>query len=110
MKENDERYIFKDYQTETDVLGKVKLLSLTREGLSFILEDMKKEEQITYGTQYWLCEFLSDCYYRKGDIKTFPIRYILSVGTVPGTSIDDIEEDNYTITDKFLEIDGKEIY
>ena len=54
MNIGDEIVLFKDYQTETEVLGKVKLISLTRDGLSFILEDMTKEEQITYGTHHWL--------------------------------------------------------
>ncbi len=110
MQVNDEIIIFKDYQTETEVLGKVKLISLTRDGLSFILEDMTKEEQITYGTQHWLCEFIEDCYYRKGYQKTFPIRYIQSIGLIPSTTQDDIEEENYTFIDKFIEIDGQEIY
>lgn len=106
----DEIFIFKDYETETDVLAKVKLLSLKREGLPFILEDMKKEEQIVYKAQYWECEIINSNYYNKGYIKTFPIRCLLSVGSIPSTNVDDIQEENYTIIDKFLEIDGEEIF
>lgn len=109
MKENDELLIYKDYQTETQVLGKVKLISLNRDGLPFILEDMGKDTQIVYGTQYWLCEILEDCYYRKGTQKTFPIRYISNIGFVPTTVPDEIEEE-YKLIDKFIEIDGEEIY
>lgn len=111
MKENDEIFVFKDYQTEKEVIGKVRLLSLKGEGLPFIIEDMKKEEQIIYNYQKWLCEFVEDCYYPKGYQKTLPIRYIESIGNnAKTTNQEEIVEENYTFVDKFLEIDGEEIF
>lgn len=111
MQEEDIRYIYSDYQEELEPLAKVKLLSLKREGLTFILDDMPKDKQIVYGTQYWECEILASKYYTRGYIKTFPIRYIYKIGDVQaelGYKEDD--ESVYTIQDKFLEIDGEEIY
>lgn len=105
-----ERWIFSNYQEEKKVIGRVKLLEFVREGLEFILEDMPKDDQITYGTQYWKCEIVSDGgYYNKGYIKTFPIRYIKNIGVTYLDGFDDFEKEDIII-DKFIEIDGEEIY
>ncbi len=113
FKENDEITIFKKYQTEESPIGKVRLISFVKDGLSFILDDDTKDSQITYGIQHWLCEFIEDCYYNKGYQKTFPVRYVQHVGYVPTSNSNEdweYEEQNYKIVDKFLEVDGEQIY
>ena len=119
LEQGQERWIFSDYQYETKVIGKVKLLELIREGLTFILEDMPKETQVVFGTQYWKCEILSDGgYYPKGYVKTFPIKYINNIGPITSKQQfdedDDITEEQYLenqlIIDKFIEVDGEQCY
>ncbi len=111
MEIDDIRYIYSDYQEELEPLAKVKLLSLNREGLTFILDDMAKDKQIVYGTQYWQCEIIVSNYYPRGYIKTFPIRYLYKIGDVQAELGYKEEDDSeYTIQDKFLKVDGEEIY
>jgi len=107
---NKEVWIFWDYQEQTKVIGRVKLLEFIKDGLDFILEDMPRDEQVLYGTQYWKCEIISDGgYYPRSYIKTFPIRYIKSIGNITTDDYDDFEKEDIII-DKFIEIDGQEIY
>ena len=119
LEQGMQRWIFSDYQYETKVIGKVKLLEFIREGLTFILEDMPKETQVVFGTQYWRCEILSDGgYYPKGYIKTFPIKYINNIGPITSKQQFDEDEDiteeqyleNQLIIDKFIEVDGEQIF
>lgn len=119
LEEGQERWIFSDYQTEKKLIGKVKLLELVKEGLTFILEDMPKEKQIVYGTQHWKCEIISSgSYYPLGSVGIFKIRYINNIG--PITSDMDYNEDQelteeeyletQKIIDKFIEIDEEKCY
>ena len=119
LEQEMQRWIFSDYQYETKVIGKVKLLEFIREGLNFILDDMPKEKQIVYGTQYWKCEIISDGgYYPKGYVKTFPIKYINNIG--PITSKEQIEDDDeiteeeylktQIIVDKFIEFEDQSVF
>lgn len=119
LEKGQKRWIFSDYQYETKVIGQVKLLELIREGLTFILEDMPKEKQIVYGTQYWKCEVISDGgYYPKGWEIIKPIKYINNIGPITSREQfdedDDITEEQYLenqlIIDKFIEVDGEQCY
>lgn len=118
LNEGVERWIFSDYQTERKVIGKVKLLKFIKEGLTFILDDMPKERQVIYGTQYWQCEMISTGgYYPQGYVKTFPIKYITNIGPMSSKEDvleEDISEEEYLdkqfIIDKFIEIDGTQAF
>lgn len=108
MEKEDIKYIFEDHQTETKVIAKVKLLSFNREGLPFILEE-SKDNQIIYVPEYWSCEVLESNYFPKSYVKTFPIRTIQKNNNILTTANDDFEE-NYRIVDKFIQVNGEEIY
>ena len=116
LKQFDERWIFRNYQEEKNVIGRVRLLEFIKEGLTFIPDEMSDIKQIIYGTQYWKCEILSDdSYYTKGTIKTFPIRYICHIGRMSSNQ-DEVELSEeeylkqYKVIDKFIEIDGQECF
>lgn len=119
LEQGQERWIFSDYQTEKKLIGKVELLELVKEGLTFILEDMPKERQIVYGTQHWKCKIISSgSYYPINTIGVFKIRYVNNIG--PITSREQIDEDDelteeqyletQLIIDKFVETDGEQWY
>jgi len=107
MKPGEIINLYEDYQEETKLIGKAKVLHEKGEGLTFILEDMPKDKQIVYGTKKLTCEIEEDCSYPKGYIKTFNKRYIYNIGPTPTTMIDDFEKDDdvdissYPIQDHF---------
>ncbi len=101
-------------QTNSELIGTAKLLEYISTGLPFVLTEAESESrQITYSTEKWRVKFLSTTPLFKDsfniqEIAPAKIRYIYSKGIAPQSSRDSSLD---TLPkDKFLKVNGKEIY
>lgn len=112
IKEGSLVTIYKDYQNEKEPMGVAKLVQLTKIGYPFILEEQNEHQQETYSTQYWKVEWIekiSDTINPERNI--YPIRILENIGlTMTSTTKDDTSNDDNLLLDKFLSVDGVEIY
>jgi hypothetical protein len=109
-KEGDLVNIYKNFETEEELIGTVRLVKLHKPGRSFILEEiMPESEQIVYNYQEWLVEWSMPDKFTKRSIEK--IRYIDTIG-IANSSVDeeyDLEVDKLP-HDSFLKFNGIEIY
>lgn len=105
--------IFTDYQTQSpdSFIGEGRLLDLVEEGSTFLLDDNGTElEQEVYSYQNWVVEFPG----LDGKIvkKRCKIRYLHTVGKSVNKKPKKESQKEYNpyYVDKFLKVNGKEIY
>lgn len=99
--------IYSDYENNVGLIGAARLVKLHGNGRSFILEEVFPEkDQIVYNYQTWWVEFEKPL-----PSNLVRIRYVDSIGLANSAS--DEETDavfNRLEVDKFLSVNGKEIY
>ena len=104
------RPIYEQSQTNKQLLGVARLLKKTKSGLPFIVDSEADNKQKVWIEEYWEIEWVLKTtlgHTINPEKKTFPIRTLFYEGI--GTS----KEPSYSQTsarDKFLEVDGKEIF
>lgn len=126
MEINEIKDVYLNPQEETKYIATVKVLKYVKSGLPFINEEDVKEKEIVYNLEYWECEVVSSNYYPKGYKRIFPIRCVYLKGILltdksdsmnTNPELEEIEEqfsnelvEDYPKIDKFLTLDGEEIY
>lgn len=102
--------VYKDHQNNEDPIGVAKLIRKDRTGYPFILDEQNETIQETYVTEYWELEWVTKFVDTiNPERKVFPIRKLYTIGlTTTSNSAESVEPD--LLLDKFLTVDGKEIF
>lgn len=101
--------IYHNSQTNTELLGIGRLVSKVKDGLPFITQGLADNKQKVWIEEFWIIEWVHQT--KKGFAdprKKFPIRTLFK----EGISTSKINKSNTSIElkDKFLEVNGIEIY
>lgn len=102
--------IYNDSQTELDLLGIARLIEKKKDGLPFILDSKADNKQKVWIVEHWEIEWILKTalgHTINPEKKIFPIRTLFYEGI--GTSKEPSYRQEYA-KDKFIEIDGIEIY
>lgn len=113
--------IYLDWQRNAHLLGEAKLLKKLKDGRTFILEDIQEDgtpipenKQVVYTYETWWVSFLTltdlgERYVANPEFYVANIRKLYMVGISTATDQKD-EWSWHGRQDKFIEINGKEIY
>jgi len=83
-KKNQIKDIFINYKSNSNFVGKAKLIDFIEEGLSFYDDNEEKKDVPTmYSSEKWLVEFVESNHYPKGFRRQFDIRKVLTKSKNP---------------------------
>lgn len=111
LKSGSKIVLYKDYQQNKDPLGVAELVQFVKTGYPFILEEEHESVQKTYVINYWKVKWL-DKYVDtiNPERETYPVRELATTGlTSTSKTLEEPEEPNLLV-DKFLSVNGIEIY
>lgn len=86
--------VYFNYDSDTDYLGKVKLIEKKNDGLPFTLEDASEDNYVTWSYENWLVEVVESKYYKQGHRKLHKIPYHYNTG-ITHTATAGRETDGY---------------
>lgn len=116
---NDEHEIstvYLDWQTETNPLGECILNTKIRDGYTFILDEEHEDKSTrVYSYERWNVTFivltdLGKTIYKVGQTADMNIRYLYNIGTTKSRYKPEYDEPIITLYDKFLKVDGVEVF
>jgi len=113
FKEGDEIPIYKDWESQDEIIGTAKLVRFIRHGRSFILEDTYPEQdQIVYNYDEWRVELPCAALNQVGKKISLKIRFIDTIGLSNSADDEDYdpEQDPRLPKDSFLTINGISCY
>jgi len=120
--------VYLNWQEEKEFLGKALLLEKIKEGYTFILEDtyedpynidikykIPENQTQVYSFNRWRVEFLSlsllgKKYIKPKEIREYNIRYLDTIGLASSAIHNDIDDHNKLLVDKFLTVNGVEVF
>lgn len=114
--------IYQHWQYEFGKLGKAKLLEFKREGLYYILDELTEDglevpeaEQTVYSYNRWLVEIVElnskgQSKYKVGQKILYNVPYVKYVGIMTSRDPNAKLSTYRGQTDRFIEIDGKEVF
>lgn len=108
LKKNSIVDIYSDYQTQTIKIGTGFLKKKVAKGKTFILDEMAQHEQVVYGYDKWIINFI-ECEDHVIKTKPYPVRYIHSIGKILTEPEPTHPVANLPI-DSFIKVNGIEIY
>lgn len=101
--------IYQNSQTNEELLGIGRLISKKKDGLPFIVDSEADNNQKVWIEEYWEIEWILQTKSGLADPrKVFPIRTLLNEGIISSQEPADPRQE--FIRDKFLMVDGKEIF
>jgi hypothetical protein len=107
--------IYENYQENKDLIAEIQEIEEVGETLPFLLDDSTTRKDITYYCKKIKGKVMkSYCnYLKEGDVRIFKTRAVYAIGLITTSNSsknnDDTIETEYP-QDKFLMVNGKEIY
>lgn len=100
--------IYDNSQTKEDLLGIGRLKSKRKDGLPFIVDSEADNSQKVWIEEYWEIDWVLTTKLGLADPrKVFPIRTLYNIG-ITGNTLKETKKE--LIQDKFLKVDGIEIF